>query len=139
MTFTFTFNPLVNTSALLLLSFLLVREEADWMCGNSLAELHGGRMGIRPQGALVLNHLGTIELARKKTSLGFREGETSLERAIAAEKVSDCLRGGVCVCAQLCLTLCDTMGYSPPASSVHGTLQTRILEWVAISFSRGSS
>ena len=68
------------------------------MCGNSLAELHGGRMGIRPQGALVLNHLGTIELARKKTSLGFREGETSLERAIAAEKVSDCLRGGVCVC-----------------------------------------
>ena len=29
--------------------------------------------------------------------------------------------------------------YSPPGSSVHGTLQTRILEWVAISFSRGSS
>ena len=45
----------------------------------------------------------------------------------------------VCACAQLCLTLCDPMGYSPPASSVHGTLQTRILEWVAISFSRGSS
>ena len=37
MTFTFTFNPLVNTSTLLLLSFLLVREEADWMCGNGLA------------------------------------------------------------------------------------------------------
>ena len=100
-------------------------------------------MGIRPQGALVLNHFGTVELVRKKTILGFREGETSLERAIAAEKVSDCLRGGVCVCvcvcvcAQLCLTLCNPMGYSPPASSVHGILQTRILEWVAISFSRG--
>ena len=104
MTFTFTFNPLVNTSTLLLLSFLLVREEADWMCGNSLAELHGGRMGIRLK--LVLNHLGTIELVRKKTSLGFREGETSLERAIAAEKVSDCLRGGVCVCVCVCVCMC---------------------------------
>ena len=34
---------------------------------------------------------------------------------------------------------CDTMGCRPPASSVHGILQTRVLEWVAISFSRGSS
>ena len=49
----------------------------------------------------------------------------------------------VCVCvylvAQSCLTLCDPKDYSPPGSSVHGILQTRILEWVAISFSRGSS
>ena len=36
-------------------------------------------------------------------------------------------------------TLCDPMDYSPPGSSVHGILQARILEWVAISFSRGSS
>jgi len=41
--------------------------------------------------------------------------------------------------AQLCLTLCDPMDYSLPGSSVHGILQARILEWVAISFSRGSS
>ena len=41
--------------------------------------------------------------------------------------------------AQSCLTLCDPMDYSPPGSSVHGILQARILEWVAISFSRGSS
>ena len=31
------------------------------------------------------------------------------------------------------------MDYSPPGSSVHGILQARVLEWVAISFSRGSS
>ena len=37
--------------------------------------------------------------------------------------------------AQLCLTLCDLMDYSPAGSSVHGILQARILEWVAISFS----
>ena len=41
--------------------------------------------------------------------------------------------------AQLCLTLCDPMGYSPPVSSVHGILQARILEWIAMTSSRGSS
>ena len=33
---------------------------------------------------------------------------------------------------QSCLTLCDSMDYSPPGSSVHRILQARILEWVAI-------
>ena len=42
-------------------------------------------------------------------------------------------------CAQLCPTLFNPMDYSPPGSSVHGIVQARILEWVAISFSRGSS
>ena len=37
------------------------------------------------------------------------------------------------------LTLCDPVDCSPPGSSVHGILQARRLEWVAISFSRGSS
>ena len=37
------------------------------------------------------------------------------------------------------MTLCDPVDYSPPGSSVHGILQARTLEWVAISFSRGSS
>ena len=41
--------------------------------------------------------------------------------------------------AQLCPTLCDPMDCSPPGSSVHGILQARILEWVTISFCRGSS
>ena len=38
--------------------------------------------------------------------------------------------------AQSCTTLCDSTDYSPPVSSVHGILQARILEWVAISSSR---
>ena len=38
-----------------------------------------------------------------------------------------------------CLTLCEPMGCSLPASSVHEILQARTLEWVAISSSRGSS
>ena len=40
---------------------------------------------------------------------------------------------------QSCLTFCDSMHCSPPASSVHGILPARMLEWVAIPFSRGSS
>ena len=39
---------------------------------------------------------------------------------------------------QLCLTLCDPMDCSPPGSSVQAILQVRILDWVAISSSRGS-
>ena len=41
--------------------------------------------------------------------------------------------------AKLCPTLCDPMDCGLPGSSVNGTLQARILEWVAIPFSRGSS
>ena len=39
---------------------------------------------------------------------------------------------------QSCPTLCDPIDGSPPGSSVPGILQARILEWVAISFSRGN-
>ena len=46
----------------------------------------------------------------------------------------------ICVLvAQSCLTLCNPMDYSLPGSSIHGILQVRTLEWVAIPFSRGSS
>ena len=43
-----------------------------------------------------------------------------------------------CLVAKSRLTLCDSMDYSPLGSSVPGISQARILEWVAISFSRGS-
>ena len=47
-----------------------------------------------------------------------------------------------CICAkslQSCPTLCDPMDYRLPGSFVHGILCVRILKWVAISSSRGSS
>ena len=43
------------------------------------------------------------------------------------------------VAVQLCPTLCNPMDYSPPGSSVHGILQTRIVGWVAMPSSRGPS
>ena len=46
----------------------------------------------------------------------------------------------VCVIVdQSCPTLCDPMDWSPLDSFVHGIFQAKILEWVAISFSRGTS
>ena len=60
--------------------------------------------------------------------------------------VSPVLHVLICLCvfrmnvfAQSCPTLCDPMDCSPPGSSVYGIFQARVLEWVAISFSRGSS
>ena len=51
--------------------------------------------------------------------------------------ISNCL---LCVLVtQSCPTLCDPMDSSPPGFSVRGILQARILEWLAIPFSRGSS
>ena len=49
-----------------------------------------------------------------------------------------CLRGIIIniIKVKVCLTLCDHMDRSPPGSSVHGILQARILEWVAVPFSR---
>ena len=41
--------------------------------------------------------------------------------------------------AQACPALCNPMGCSLPGSSVYGIFQARVLEWLAISFSRGSS
>ena len=45
----------------------------------------------------------------------------------------------VCLLAQSCPTLCDLMDCSPPGSSVHGIFEAKILGWIAISYSRGSS
>ena len=59
-------------------------------------------------------------------------------------ETSVCVCVCVCVCARakslhLCLTLCNPMDCSLPGSSIYGIFQARVLEWIAISFSRGSS
>ena len=72
-------------------------------------------------------------------------GEVETERSVhsSEERLSNPViwllnsKGGEVI--QACLTLCDPMDCSPPGSSVHGILQTRILEWGAVPFSRGSS
>ena len=57
----------------------------------------------------------------------------------SSKDASDSLICCCCLVANSYLTLCDPVHRSPPGSSIHGILQARTLEWVAISFSRGSS
>ena len=92
--------------------------------------------GIQPiplaLGVQSLNHW-TARTAREVPPLSFlNSASASSLRATCGLKVKVLI-------APLCLTLCDPMDCSPPSSSVHGILQARILEWVAIPFSRGSS
>ena len=65
------------------------------------------------------------------------EGERDLVRSKKWKRVR-CVCACVCVCmhTQLCPTLCN---YTLPGSSVHGIIPARMLEWVAIFSSRGSS
>ena len=63
------------------------------------------------------------------------EGEKERKRQKDFTRYNECC----CSITMLCPTLCDPMDCSPSGSSVHGISQARILEWVAIPFSRGSS
>ena len=60
-----------------------------------------------------------------------------LLESAGVEKIS--VKGSEVKVAQSCPTLCDSMHCSLPGSSVHRILQARIMEWVAVPFSRGSA
>ena len=64
----------------------------------------------------------------------YRVGHNWSDLAAAA---ADILSLACAQSLQLCLTLCSPLGHRPPGSCVHGILQARILEWVAISSSPG--
>ena len=65
--------------------------------------------------------------------------DTDVQTAPLNTTASISAPGTVCMCTQSCLTLRDPMDCSLPGSSAHGIFQARILEWVAISSSRGCS
>ena len=99
--------------------------------------------------------VNSIEIQQSKRQTCKKAGETILKcQQKEAYRLSGTLQRTAEVCivvftptpflpfrevAQSCLTLCDPVVCSLPGSSVHGIFQARILEWVAISFSRGSS
>ena len=68
---------------------------------------------------------------------GFRKGDGMNDKPAPAGK--SWYLDHACMHAQSYPTLCNLMDCSPPGSSVHGILQERLLEWVTISYSRGSS
>ena len=100
---------------------------------------------IPGQGTKIHKPRGMAKKKKKQTKIGLRPSHlvhktqplVFLSTFFAFLLSYNCSCG--CVCAQSCLTLCDPMDCSPPGSSVHGFSQARILEWVAIPLSRGSS
>ena len=69
----------------------------------------------------------------------WREGHREPSTPLYSASSEDSHRLSAYVRAQSCPTLCDPMDCCPPGSPVSGIFQARILEWVAISYSRGSS
>ena len=116
----------------------VVRESTSKPCGCSLSPAYDGfsgqntRMGKKIEIGLEPSVLGWSQDAQSKVPW---TGEASPLWRFLHRRVCVC----VCVRAQSCPTLCYPMDCSPPGASVHGILQERILEKVAISFSRGSS
>ena len=87
---------------------------------------------------------GANRLARSRVTTNIQLGEGSVcetQQSEAQDEVWLQLSQGCIECsfAQSCPTLCDPVGCRTPISSVHGILQARILEWIAMPSSRGSS
>ena len=70
---------------------------------------------------------------------GVKQSSIQLDPSFPSKELSDGLRVWVSVCVLSHVQLCHFMNCSLPGSSVHEIFQARILEWVAISYSRGSS
>ena len=70
---------------------------------------------------------------------GWMGADVKIKSIRNSQQLIDCVCVCVCVCvlvAQSCPTPGNPIDCSPPGPSVHGTLQARTLEWVAISFSK---
>ena len=90
-------------------------------------------------GPLIYSHGRMIKMRPKNgTSFISRQLYVQKEKKKKNSSLLDCC-SWFCLVAKSYLTLCDPKDCSPPGSSVHRISQARILEWVAISFSRGSS
>ena len=83
----------------------------------------------------VLQRESSILKKKKK----IEEWQDLLLKANFLLRIGSCAKREIHSVARSCPTLCDTMDYTPPCSHVHGISRARILEWVAIPFSRGSS
>ena len=107
-------------------------QQASWFRGKS-TEVESGAWTWGPH--LSGHYFCNQRQATNLSGLSFLcEGDASWRHASGADAYIP-----ACVYARLlqsCPTLCDLMDCSPPGSSVHGIFHARILEWVAISFSR---
>ena len=112
----------------------------DSLAKGTRVSFHALLQGIKPPSPSFQTDFFTIEphqkwLIHRQRYLIKSPWSTAGPRFLAA--LGGCCSS--CLVAKLCPTFCDCMDYSLVGSSVHGISQARILEWIAISFSRGSS
>ena len=100
---------------------VLLLAKGDWYCLSH--DVFGGLNGLRSV-KLLAEFLAKSELLRKLVDTLVVCCPLGSKALVRAQSVL------------LCLTLCDSMECSSPGSSIHEILQTRIMEWVAVSFSR---
>ena len=86
---------------------------------------------------LTPDRLPVVSVTIKK-KVNYSLKQINENNTFTSEKLKINLKGA-CLVTQSCLILCDSMDCTIPGSSVHGISQARILEWVAIPFSRGTS
>ena len=115
------------------LSFLSTEFQASFFT------LHAGRLFFR-----FYNHESVISKTKNLSVIAskwFCEVFSPQNGHVLSIRLGKDISQAVCVSVicSVCLTLCNPMDYSLPGSSTHGILQARILEWVAIPFSRRSS
>ena len=111
-------------------------------CGSRYPEGTGPQVGSPFMSQLTRAHgncgtgwvLPGPELVLVKVQIGVRDLSREAEKNASVWYFVH-----VCSVTKSCPSLCQPMDCSPPGSFVHGILQARILEWVAISFSRGYS
>ena len=89
---------------------------------------------IQSQSSILHSHWGKYRKDNLEKFMGLL-----LARLWEIWSITGYIRKISCMCAQLCPTLCNPMDCSPPGSFCPWNFPARILEWVAISFSRGSS
>ena len=98
-----------------------------------MGAVRGTRLNVRPM-------LEKVEQGDEQNCKSEHMFELPALKAMVPLDFSGYVLVCVCVCpTQSCPTLCDPMDCGQTGSSVHGVLLARILEWVAVPFSRGSS
>ena len=100
-----------------------------------------GRVQRRCAGHCHLGLWAAQLLQPPEKSMRFLKGAfpTAWGRGLGWEAESRCVSATCAKLLSLCPTLCDPTDCSPPGSSAHGLLQARIVEWVTMTSSRGSS
>ena len=114
-----------------LLQYMKVKSEVSQPCLTLSNPMDCSLPGSSAHGILQARVLEWVDIAFSSTAL-----QMHFKMLLSIRK---CPQRMCAKLLQLCPTLCDPMDRSPPGSSVHRILQARILEWISMPSSRGSS